>query len=264
MLFLFAPLPARAALRTFYLTLPCYDAGPVHPDTLCGFQANSDTLIGSNPRSTPIREAWLWVWRFDTNDTLKLVVPAAGMQCQPIAVTVELEDGIHYEASIAAVDMAGNVACIGSRLVGVTPALETTPGLFTELYDAPDFTAFVTSRTDPKIDFDWDYAAPAPGMGVDQFSIRWLGYLTPAVSGSYQFHARKEDGCRLKVGSTIVIDAWGVQEESEVSGTVILEGGQRYELVLDFMAWNGDAMMRLSWTPPGGPRTVIPAEAFSQ
>lgn len=256
--------PALAEIKTFYFDTPCYDAGPAHPDTACGWSTPSTVRLGSVPESTPLKEARLTLVRLGWNDSLHILIPMAGLQCDSLAVSVDHSLPGHYEAQIEFSDMAGNWSCGGPHHVYAIPARDIVPGLFTEIYDNPDFTAFVRTRTDPKIDFDWDFDAPEPGMGVDQFSIRWSGFLTPATSGVYQLHALVEDGCRVKVGSTIVIDDLAVQEEHERTGSVTLQGGTRYDLLVEHMAWNGDATMRLSWTPPGGTKAVIPAEALSQ
>ncbi|MGH9353489.1 MAG: glycoside hydrolase family 3 C-terminal domain-containing protein, partial [Terriglobia bacterium] len=42
-------------------------------------------------------------------------------------------------------------------------------------------------RTDPEIQFDWNAAAPAPGIAMKAFSVRWTGTLTPPGAGDYTF-----------------------------------------------------------------------------
>lgn len=220
--------------------------------------------MGSSPTATGLHQVKIRVHRFSDGDTLDFLINSVGLECDSVAATFDFAPGTMAEAMIQSSDLAGNWSCIGSHVVFAIPAQDVTPGLQTVLFDQPNFTAFVATRTDFTIDHDWDFDPPHPGMGADQFSIQWLGYLTPAVSGLYQFHARVEDGCRVKVGPTLVIDDWAVQEEHERTGSVVLQGGTRYDLSVEYLAWNGDAMMRLSWTPPGGTKQVIPAEAFSQ
>jgi len=42
-------------------------------------------------------------------------------------------------------------------------------------------------RTDAQIQFDWNAAAPAPGVPMKAFSVRWSGTLTPPGPGDYTF-----------------------------------------------------------------------------
>jgi beta-glucosidase len=69
-------------------------------------------------------------------------------------------------------------------------------------------------RTDAQIQFDWNAAAPAPGVPMKAFSIRWSGTLTPPGPGDYTFQIRKPHcyGCeaneiiRAYLDGKLVID----------------------------------------------------------
>ena len=49
------------------------------------------------------------------------------------------------------------------------------------------------------VNFNWGGASPGDPIGVDAFSVRWTGSLTPPESGSYTFGTRTDDGVRLWV-----------------------------------------------------------------
>jgi hypothetical protein len=62
-------------------------------------------------------------------------------------------------------------------------------------------------RNDKGIDFTWGGGAPAPGLPADRFSVRWTRQLHfPA--GSYRFFVEVDDGVRLWVDGTLLIDQW--------------------------------------------------------
>lgn len=62
-------------------------------------------------------------------------------------------------------------------------------------------------RQDAHINFHWGTRSPGPNVGADHFSVVWLGRHT--FSGqNYRFVALADDGVRVWVGNTLVIDGW--------------------------------------------------------
>ena len=46
------------------------------------------------------------------------------------------------------------------------------------------------TRLDHAIDFDWNSAAPVPGVTQDHFGVRWTGFITPLAPGKQEFSMR--------------------------------------------------------------------------
>ena len=128
-----------------------------------------------------------------------------------------------------------------------------------DLYNtSPDINQ--VTRIDPGIDFNWGNSAPSPGMGPDTFSARWTGEVDIPQSGSYTFHAESDDGVRVWVGDTQVIDGWMDHPATWVSGTLPLTAG-RHALRVEYFDGVDLASMRLLWTPPGATgRQPIPVQ----
>ncbi len=62
------------------------------------------------------------------------------------------------------------------------------PGLKAEYFSHTDFSGKpVLTRRDPQIQFNWDAAAPAPGVPMKAFAVRWTGKLVPPGAGDYVF-----------------------------------------------------------------------------
>ena len=60
----------------------------------------------------------------------------------------------------------------------------STQGLKAEYFSNTDFSGKpVLTRVDPQIQFDWDAAAPVPGVSKKAFAVRWTGTLTPPGPG---------------------------------------------------------------------------------
>ncbi|MEH2160473.1 MAG: PA14 domain-containing protein, partial [Nostoc sp.] len=51
-------------------------------------------------------------------------------------------------------------------------AVSQGDGLKAEYYDNIDFSKLKVTRTDPTVNFNWDYGSPDPTVGVDTFSAR--------------------------------------------------------------------------------------------
>jgi len=64
-----------------------------------------------------------------------------------------------------------------------------------------------TTRQDESIYFDWGWGPPAGGMPTNSFSVRWTGMFN-FTGGTYRFYARVDDGVRVYVDGTRVIDGW--------------------------------------------------------
>ncbi|MGH3807319.1 MAG: PA14 domain-containing protein, partial [Pseudonocardiaceae bacterium] len=92
---------------------------------------------------------------------------------------------------------------------------------------------------------------------ADNFSVRWTGQVQPQFSGVTTFYALADDGVRLWVNNTLLVDRW-VNNASESSGTINLVGGQKYSIRMEFFEKNNKAEARLSWSHASQPKVVIP------
>lgn len=115
-----------------------------------------------------------------------------------------------------------------------------------ELQGAPALT-----RVDPGVQFNWGAGAPAPGVGPENFSVRWTGMLTPPVSGRYKITLAADDGYRLFLNGKPVINHWENGAENAQSYDVELAAGQSYEIRVEYYQAGGLASVRLDWEVPG-------------
>lgn len=65
----------------------------------------------------------------------------------------------------------------------------------------------VVVRNDANIDFFWETGSPAPGLPADRFSVRWSNNLF-LQGGTYRFSALADDGIRVWIDGSLVIDEW--------------------------------------------------------
>jgi autotransporter-associated beta strand protein len=102
---------------------------------------------------------------------------------------------------------------------------------------------------------------PNAGLAPTTFSVRWLGQvLTPNSSGSYTFVTTTDDGARLWVNGTLIVDSWIDQGATARSGTITLSANTLYDIVMEFYQNGSAASAVLSWSPPGsGTTNAIPS-----
>jgi hypothetical protein len=131
-------------------------------------------------------------------------------------------------------------------------------GLLGTYYPALNFGGSPVTEIDPTIDFNWNGAAPAPGVPGTDFSVRWTGQVQAQFSETYTFTTTADDGIRLWVNGTLIIDNWVDQAPTTKSGTITLVMGQFYPIKVEYyQAMGGDEAI-LGWSSPSTPQQVVP------
>ena len=132
-------------------------------------------------------------------------------------------------------------------------------GLTGQYFDNADFTALKLTRVDGTVGFNWGSGSPAPGIGADTFSARWTGQVVARYSETYTFYTLSDDGVRLWVNGTLLIDNWTLHSPTENRGTIALQAGQAYDVVMEFYENKGGAVAQLLWSSLSQPKEIIPA-----
>ena len=118
----------------------------------------------------------------------------------------------------------------------------------------------VQVRLDRVIAFDWGATEPIAGLGKDYFGIIWMGHLEAPASGEFTFTLKADDRARLQIGPELVIEANRRGQQEESAGKLTLEKGERYPVTLLYQDLLGVATVRLTWSGPEAPESVIPAD----
>ncbi len=125
------------------------------------------------------------------------------------------------------------------KLVRATPLNGTGNGLSATYFNGKNFETSRLTRVDATVNFDWGTGSPNALVNADQFSARWTGQVQPRYYGKYTFYLTADDGCRLWVNNQQIINKWSDDGGTEVSGVITLDGGQRYDIKLEYYESGG-------------------------
>ena len=103
----------------------------------------------------------------------------------------------------------------------------------------------VLVRNDPKLDFDWGTGSPAPGVPANSFSARWTRDVQ-FDAATYRFHVLVDDGARLWVDGTLIIDGWRDGSARELTKDVPMARGM-HDTRLEYYEHLDGAQVRLWW-----------------
>jgi hypothetical protein len=180
----------------------------------------------------------------------------------------------HFTANDSSMvpDSSGNVSVTGhveitAHFVLIAPPTGYLYGLLGEYYDDATLendSALRMRRIDSNIAFNFGYEPPVSVMEPESFSIRWTGYIRPLVTGNYTFKTYSDDGVRLTVNGTKLIDNWGLLnlEYSIAENPVYLEAGSLYPILVEYQQLPLYAAMFLFWESENTPMTIIPETNF--
>ncbi|MFT3799291.1 PA14 domain-containing protein [Microbacterium sp.] len=152
-------------------------------------------------------------------------------------------------------------------------------GLLGEYFDARDNGVIPTTfdltgktplfvRTDPSVSFDWGSASPAEAVPNDYFLARWTGFVSlPSqyVGQPVRFGVRQDDGARLWVNNTKIVDNW-VPTSAVVtwdSSTTRTFPGGALPIRFEYYERANDAVAEL-WVSVGGQQFVVPPDWFTK
>ncbi len=137
-----------------------------------------------------------------------------------------------------------------------------TRGLLAEYWPGTTPTGAATlRRVEPTLNNRWGNGSPGAGIG-DVFFSRWTGELVAPMTETFQIYTISDDGIRVWIGDTQVINDWTSHPDVENSGTIELEAGRVYPLRVEHYDGGGGATAVLQWSSPSVAREVIPSSAL--
>jgi len=108
----------------------------------------------------------------------------------------------------------------------------------------------VLVRNDGYIDFSWGEGSPAPSIPVNGFSARWTR-TREFREGTFRFTITVDDGVRLWVDSTLLIDEWHDGLGTYEADLYLTPGA--HALRIEYYENVGAAQIHFDWGPVVGP-----------
>ena len=144
----------------------------------------------------------------------------------------------------------------------------TVPGLTGEYFDNNRLEGQPRLvRTDTRMDFRWTLNSPGRGIAFDWYSVRWTGRLTIPKEGVRRIGIEGNDGYRLSIDSTPVIDNWRKQSYGTRLAEVTLAPGSSHDIRLEYFESTGNARVKLVWDAgvrDDGPQAIEAAVALAR
>jgi len=116
----------------------------------------------------------------------------------------------------------------------------------------------ILTRTDATVNYDWGTGSPDGTINSDLFSARWTGQVQPCFTETYIFTTSSDDGIRLWVNGSQIINNWTDHAPIDNTGSISLSAGQKYDIILEYYENGGGAVARLFWSSPSQPIQIIP------
>lgn len=122
-------------------------------------------------------------------------------------------------------------------------------------------------RGEQTLERNYGTRAPAFPIRRDRWSARWEGRLRISETGRYTFVVQADDGYRLYLNQTLLLDAWRDQSWRSSMGKVRVDlAPGEYPIRVEHYDHAGDAAIRVRWsggsiprdTPLGAPDIVKP------
>ncbi|NDB57709.1 hypothetical protein EB001_04620 [bacterium] len=104
----------------------------------------------------------------------------------------------------------------------------------------------VSTGTVSTINYNWGGGAILNSNRADGTIVRFYGYINIAASGTYNFGGNADDGIRIKVNNTSVVNSWREDGGTFRSGSIYLTAGI-YAIELMYYENGGGALVNLQW-----------------
>jgi hypothetical protein len=112
-------------------------------------------------------------------------------------------------------------------------------------------------QQDNQIDFNWGSGSPN-GIPADNFSVRWGIDYNFGNAATYRFVVTVDDGVRVRVGNTTIIDQWrSVDGPQTYTHEGVFSGTQR--ITTEYFNGSGNAQIKVDISRPSVTSTPTPS-----
>lgn len=111
----------------------------------------------------------------------------------------------------------------------------------------------VLTRVDDKIDFNWAAGSPDGNVPADNFSVRWTKTVNFPSSGKWHFKVGADDGIRMWIDVTQIVDQWHGNATGYATYEVDLDAltAGNHDLKVEYYEATGNAGVQVAWWQAG-------------
>ncbi len=124
-------------------------------------------------------------------------------------------------------------------------------GLDGHYYPDLDFKGTPVVKSHQYIDYFWKHSPDIPNFEGDDFSVRWTGRVKVPETGEWVFQTTSDDGVRLWINDSLVVNDWTYHGEKKAWATLHLVAGEFYTIRMDYFEGKKKASAKLHWRGPG-------------
>jgi beta-glucosidase len=142
------------------------------------------------------------------------------------------------------------------------PAKGEGEGLTGEYFSTPDLSGSpVLTRTDRRVNFNWDKVIPVEGLQRNDYSVRWTGTFTPLSAGDYKLGVRvnycyaceNAESYRLYLDDKLILQS--DEKKTAERGAAFVapahfDDTKPHAVRLEYFHHTGTAGIDLTWVPP--------------
>jgi hypothetical protein len=120
----------------------------------------------------------------------------------------------------------------------------------------PNFSSLTPASTGTISIFDL-----SPKTNTTNYGFSYRGYISVPTDGDYTFYTSSDDGSKLYIGNSAVVDNDGLHGVQERSGTIGLKAG-KHAIKVEFFQKDGGEKFFVSYSGPGISKRTIPSLAL--
>jgi predicted esterase len=173
-----------------------------------------------------------------------------------------LTHGQVYSFVVKATDPTGNVSVASNQVVA--PA--AFQGLTYKYYTGTWSTVPNFSNLTPVSTGTGSNVSLSPATQSTNYGISWEGHINISRAGTYTFYTSSDDGSKLYINNSLVVNNDGLHGTQEKSGNYTFPQAGSYPFRVDFFQQGGGAALTTSWraTSLGISKQLIPDNAFKE
>lgn len=212
------------------------------------FQRRTTTSGSSEHTSGSSGTAPVWVRLQRSGNTITASRSSDGNSWTTVGSTsISMSAGVKVGLAVTSHNNSNTSTAVFSN---VSVSQTAPPAGFSGVYfDGLDFSGTQFSRADSVLNFNWGSGAPFTGMGGDTFSARWTGTFNFSA-GKYRFNATSDDGVRVFLDGTKILDGWKDQAATTYNVLRDVTTGN-HTVVVEYYENVNTASIKMNWVKAG-------------